>query len=91
MAINETLKASAFNKLELLKDVVLFKKKFYPRGWANYDAAKPGTLKLIPPPRVLDAMRKDYKAMQDMIFGRCPSFDAIVTSLTVLEKEINSL
>ncbi|MGJ8640730.1 MAG: nucleotidyl transferase AbiEii/AbiGii toxin family protein [Opitutaceae bacterium] len=84
MATNETLKASAFNKLELLKDVVLFKKKFYPRGWANYDAAKPGTLKLIPPPRVLDAMQKDYVAMQEMIFGRCPSFDAIVSPLTVL-------
>ena len=91
MAADEKLKAAAFNKLELLEDVVLFKKKFYPRGWANYDAAKPGTLKLIPPSRVLDAMQKDYAAMQEMIFGRCPSFDAIVTSLTVLEKEINSL
>jgi hypothetical protein len=31
----------------------------------------------------------DYVAMQDMIFGRCPSFDAILTSLTILEREIN--
>jgi hypothetical protein len=89
MAADEKLKAAAFNKLGLLENVVLFKKKFYPRGWANYDAAKPGTLKLIPSTRVLNAMQKDNAAMQEMIFGRCPSFDAIVTSLTVLEKEIN--
>lgn len=89
MAADETLKASALGKMELLEDVVAFKKKFYPRGWANYDAAKPGTLKLIPPERVLKAMEKDYVAMQEMIFGRCPSFEEIVVSLTSLEKEIN--
>ncbi len=91
MAADEKMKAAAFDKLELLEDVVLFKKKFYPRGWANYNAAKPGTLKLIPPSRVLDSMRKDYESMQDMIFGPCPDFDAIITSLTDLEKEINRL
>ena len=90
MAADETLKASALGKLELLNDVVLFKKKFYPRGWANYDAAKPGTLKLIPPDRILNAMQKDYAAMQEMIFGRCPSFEEIIASLTELEAEINS-
>ncbi len=74
-----------------LEDVVLFKKKFYPRGWANYDAAKPGTLKLIPPDRVLHAMQKDYVAMKEMIFGRCPNFEEIVASLTSLENEINTL
>lgn len=91
MAVDEKLKAAAFNKLELLEDVVLFKKKFYPRGWANYDAAKPGSLKLIPPTHVLEAMRKDYSAMQDMIFRRRPTFDEIIASLTVLEGEINRL
>ena len=91
MAADETLKASALGKLELLNDVVLFKQKFYPRGWANYDAAKPGTLKLIPPDRIINAMQKDYAAMQEMIFGRCPSFEQILTSLGVLEREVNQL
>jgi hypothetical protein len=89
MASDETLKASALGQPDLLENVVLFKKKFYPRGWANYDAAVRGSLKLIPPDHVLKAMQKDYVAMQDMIFGRCPSFDAILTSLTILEREIN--
>jgi hypothetical protein len=91
MAANEGLKASAFGTLKLLDDVVQFKKKFYPRGWANYDAAKPGTLKLIPPEHVLDVMHKDYAAMQEMIFGRNPTFDEIITSLSDLETQINHL
>jgi hypothetical protein len=91
MAANDRLKASAFGTLKLLDDVVQFKKKFYPRGWANYDAAKPGTLKLIPPEHVLDVMHKDYAAMQEMIFGRNPTFDEIITSLSDLETQINHL
>ena len=89
MASDQSLKASALGNFELLENVVLFKKKFYPRGWANYDAARPGTLKLIPPAHVLQVMKRDYVAMQDMIFGRCPSFGTIMTSLTSLEMEIN--
>ena len=89
MAADETLKASAIGKLELLENVVLFRKKFYPRGWANYDAAKPGTLTLIPPDHILNAMQKDYAAIQEMIFGRRPSFEEIIISLTALEREIN--
>jgi hypothetical protein len=91
MASDDALKVSSLKKLDLLDDVVLFKKKFYPRGWANYDAAKPGTLKLIPPAHVLKVMEKDYVAMQEMIFGRCPTFEEIITSLTDLETEINTL
>ena len=89
MASDETVKARALGDLELLADVVLFKKKFYPRDWANYDAAKSGAFKLIPPPHVLEPMEKDYSAMQDMIFGRRPSFAEIIASLTELESEIN--
>jgi hypothetical protein len=91
MAANDSLKSNSLGKLELLENVIFFKKKFYPRGWANYDAARPGTLKLIPPDFALKAMQKDYLAMQEMIFGRCPSFDMIIASLNDLEKEINRL
>lgn len=89
MATDPKLKAKALSDLDLLADVVLFKKKFYPRIWANYDDAKPGTFKLVPPSHILGPMRKDYSAMQDMIFGRRPSFDEIIASLTQLQAEIN--
>lgn len=90
MAADESVKKAALADFEMLRSVVEFKKKFYPRGWANYDQAKPGTLKLIPSDRILDIMRKDYAAMQDMIFGRCPSFDEIIAGLKGLEAEINT-
>lgn len=89
MAADESLKVSSLAKPELLEDVVVFKKKFYPRGWANYDKAIRGTLKLVPPDHVLKAMQTDYLAMQEMIFGDRPTFDEIITSLTTLETEIN--
>jgi hypothetical protein len=90
MAADEALKTAALEKIELLADVVLFKKKFYPRTWANYDSAVKGSLKLIPPDRILKAMDKDYAAMQEMIFGPRPSFEGIIASLTALETEINT-
>lgn len=89
MASDESLKTKALDDFRLLEDVVLFKKKFYPRAWANYDDAKPGSFKLIPPAHVLKPMEKDYSAMQDMIFGRRPSFAEIIASLIELELEIN--
>lgn len=91
MAANPSVKGAALSNLGLLQNVVEFKQKFYPRGWAKYELAKPGTLKLIPPERILDAMRNDYAAMREMIFGRCPSFDEIITGLAKLEDKINAL
>lgn len=91
MAANEDLKASSLGQPDLLASVVEFKKKFYPRSWAGYDAAIAGTLKLIPPNHVLTEMKKDYEAMQEMIFGDCPSFEEIIVSLTALETEINNV
>lgn len=91
MAADELLKASAFGELAMLASVVEFKEKFYPRGWARYDLAKPGSFKLVPPQRIRNVMRKDYAAMREMIFGRCPGFDEIVAGLKILEEEINAL
>ncbi len=85
------VKDSALRDLDLLHDVVEFKKRFYPRGWARYDLAVPGSFQLIPPDRILTAMRKDYAAMEEMIFGSRPSFEEIITSLSKLENEINAL
>lgn len=49
-----------------------------------------GTLRLVPPESILEAMRLDYGAMREMIFGRCPSWDEVVNGLRELEREINS-
>jgi len=75
--------------IDLLDKVVEFKKKFYPRGWARYDLAKKGKLKLVPNKYRIDELEKDYKAMQDMLFGDKPTFNEIMDSLRKLEKQIN--
>ena len=37
MAAEESLRNIALENLNLLRSVVEFKNKFYPRGWAKYD------------------------------------------------------
>ena len=85
------VKDAALADLGLLEDVVTFKQRFYPRGWAQYDQAKPGTFRLVPSEHVLEAVGKDYVQMRNMIFGLYPSFDEIMETLQVLEREINDL
>lgn len=75
----------------LLKDVVEFKMKFYPVGWAHYETAVPGSLKLIPSDTILDSVTKDYREMQDMIFGSRPSISEIFETLHDLEEQIHRL
>lgn len=48
--------------------------KFYPRVWAKYQEAVPGTLKLVPPEYRFSALAADYEAMKDMLYGDVPSF-----------------
>lgn len=84
-------KDDAYAQLDLLKRVVEFKMKFYPRKWARYEEAVPGTLKLVPPEYRLDALRQDYISMQNMMFGESPNFDDLMVYIKNLEDEINSL
>lgn len=85
------IKDAALANLDLLADVVAFKQRFYPRGWARYDLAVPGSLRLVPGGAVLATVEADYRAMTNMIFGAVPAFGDIVTSLRALEEEINAL
>lgn len=84
-------KEQAFENLPLLKKVVDFKMKFYPRKWAQYELTTPGTLKLLPPDYRMDALRRDYDAMANMMFGDHPDFDTLMAYIRELEKEINTL
>ena len=61
------VKEAAFARVDLLKTVVDFKMKFYPRVWAKYQEAVPGTLKLVPPEHRFSALAADYEAMKDML------------------------
>jgi len=84
------IKAQALADTGLLASVVEFKQRFYPRGWARYDLAKPGTLRLVPGGNVLASVRSDYRAMENMIFGEVPGFDEILAVLQGLEEEMDA-
>lgn len=84
-------KKLAFADLSLLKRVISFKMKFYPRKWARYEEAVPGTIKLIPPYFRFDELRDDYNNMTEMMFGEYPEFDNLMSYIQILENEINKL
>ena len=85
------VKEMDFTRLDLLKKVVDFKMKFYPRAWAKYPEAEPGTLKLIPPEYRFAALEADYESMRDMLYGDVPDFGTVMETVKILEKEINTL
>lgn len=85
------VKEAAFSQLDLLEKVVDFKMKFYPRAWAKYPEAVPGTLKLIPPEYRFAALEADYESMKDMLYGDVPTFGSVIDAVRKLEKEINTL
>lgn len=91
MMAKSEVKNESLTDIKLLQNVVEFKERFYPRGWAKYKDAKVGTLKLLPPAFRLAELEKDYKAMGNMIFDKYISFDEIIKTLKELEIEINSL
>ena len=85
------VKAAAFKDLELLRQVVAFKDRFYPAASARYDLAKPGTMRLLPPDDCLFALRADYEHMKNMIFGEKPEFEVILAAIGALASEIHTL
>jgi hypothetical protein len=82
---------SALNDLEQLASVVEFKMRFYPSAWSRYQAAIPGSLKLIPRAHTFNDLKEDYIKMRNMIFGQHPNSDEMMEELQQLENEINSL
>jgi len=71
--------------MAVLAQVVRHKETFYPSGWARYDLARPGSLRLVPREERLAALEKDYRNMRVMIFGEPPAFDSIMGALAALE------
>lgn len=76
---------------DLRDRVVQWKSQFFGSSWANYDLAKPGTFRLIPPPDRIAALRRDYAAMRDMFLSEPPDFDSVLSALSKLEDRINKV
>lgn len=80
----------ALARLDLLAAVAPHKARYFPAGWAHYDEARPGTLRLVPHPELERALRRDYAAMREMFFGPAPSFEAVLDVLSAFESDVNN-
>jgi hypothetical protein len=76
---------------DLLAQVAKHKSTFFRSGWANYNAARPGTLRLMPDEARIKDLRADYRVMAPMMFDETPpSFDDILAKIAALQETINS-
>ena len=76
---------------KLLEKDVAFKQKFYYAKGAHYETATLSSIELVPSNDVLDALKADYTAMRNMIYGEIPGFDEILNYLNVLQEEVHNL
>lgn len=84
-------KDKAMGRIDLLEKVAEHKDIYFRAGWTDYDGAKnKKTLKLIPGERVLNEMKKDYQAMEEMFFDSPPDWDEIISSIENFEKALRS-
>jgi hypothetical protein len=82
---------AAANDFKLLEQVAKHKSVFFRSGWASYDTARPGTLKLMPDDARIKDLRADYRDMAPMMFDEKPlPFNDILARLQELQDAINA-
>lgn len=82
--------ATELENTDLLNAVVEHKRAYFRSGWARYDLARPGTLRLVPDSDRLNNFRSDYAQMREMIFRDPPDFDEMTLKIKEWEEEFNS-
>ncbi|MGJ8590219.1 MAG: nucleotidyl transferase AbiEii/AbiGii toxin family protein [Yoonia sp.] len=90
MLIDHPAKDRALSNFALLEEVAHHKSVFFKAVWANYEMAKPGTLRLSPGRGFAKGLAKDYQGMREMIIGDAPEWDVILTTIEAFETEVNA-
>jgi hypothetical protein len=81
----------AVKDMALGADCVAHARMFFNRPAYDLASAHPPTFALMPEGGMYDALARDYGAMEGMIFGEAPTFQAVIDSVGDLEKTLNSL
>ncbi|MCW5720454.1 MAG: nucleotidyl transferase AbiEii/AbiGii toxin family protein [Devosia sp.] len=82
---------AAVTDFELLAQVAKHKATFFRSGWASYDTAQPGKLRLLPNEARMKDLRADYRAMAPMMFDESPPpFDGILAKIAAIQETINA-
>lgn len=79
----------ALKNAELLDRLVQNNKAYFHSGWANYDTANIGTLRLTPKQHFLPALKKDFLDMEEMFFGDVPVFEEVMDGVERIEGLVN--
>jgi hypothetical protein len=80
---------TARQRLDLLERVVIHKSRFFGSSWANYDTARPGTLRLAPPAAREPELRADLQKMRAMFLTEPPDFAELLATLREAEETLN--
>jgi hypothetical protein len=86
---NHSSRDAALSRIDPLERVALFKSRFFGSSWSNYDAARPGSLRLSPPENRVSELERDYEKMKPMFFEKPPAFADVLQVLRVAEERIN--
>lgn len=81
--------AHAAIQVDLLEAVALHKERFFAARWASYPTARPGSLRLVPPPDVQKKLKSDYRDMAGLFMKEPPTFEKVIAVLARLEQSIN--
>lgn len=91
LARSPDVRTAALGDSSLPEDVIAFSDRFFRQSWTHDRPPRPGSVRLVPPPRVEAALRDDYAAMREMFWGEAPTFDALLAELRQLESDINAV
>jgi len=89
--LNSDVKDCAIIEPTLLDRVAVHKSIYFASAWANYGAAKKGSLILTPPQSLIEDLEKDFNLMKDMFFGQIPEWYTLLNAIKNFEMEFNGV
>ena len=82
----------AMNNESLYSDIVEHRSKFTAWSGLNYQSHHPSTISFLPPESLTDALKEDYKKMQEgFIYGKSLSYEKLIERIAVLQEHFKSL
>ncbi len=85
------IKQKAFSDISLQEESVNISDCFYHYGWLDLDRMRKRQYQLTPPKERYDEIKADYLALEELIWGKYPSFEDLLNYLQDLEVEISKL
>jgi hypothetical protein len=87
--LNDELGRRATADLAMARDCTSHARMFFNRPDLDLATAQPGSFALLPHDDMIDQLRRDYAAMQVMVFGDVPPFETVMASVARLEAVVN--